>query len=126
VSDLPPVLDLAAARALFEALGTARSEVMAIAYLDPKRSILAMRHVAGSCGQVRVPVRGVVADAVAFDAAALVIAHTHPSGDARPSERDMAFTRALVRGLAAVDVRLVDHLVIAGRAVTSLRACGVL
>ena len=99
---------------------------MGIAYLDPNRCILAMRHVVGERGQLRVSIRGLVADALAFDAAAVVIAHTHPSGDAQPSERDLAFTRALARGLAAVEVRLVDHLVIAGEAVTSLRASGAL
>ena len=85
-----------------------------------------MRHGVGGCGQVRLSVRCIVADALAFGAAAVVIAHNHPSGDARPSERDLAFTRALVRSLAAVEVRLVDHLVIAGEAVTSLRASGAL
>ena len=124
--DLPPVLDLAAASALFRALGTAPSEVVAVAYLDPKRSILTMRHGVGGRKQVRLSVRCIVADALAFSAAAVVIAHNHPSGDARPSERDLAFTRALVRSLAAVEVRLVDHLVIAGEAVTSLRASGAL
>ena len=124
--DLPPVTDLRAARSLFRALGRSRREVMGIAYLDPKRCILAMRHVVGDRGQVAVSIRSIVADALAFDAAALVIAHTHPSGDARPSERDLAFTRALARGLAAVEVRLVDHLVIAGEAATSLRQSGAL
>jgi len=126
VPALPPVTDLESARSLFRALGHARREVMGIAYLDPKRCILAMRHVVGERGQVRVSIRGLVADALAFDAAAVVIAHTHPSGNAQPSERDLAFTRALARGLAAVEVQLVDHLVIAGEAVTSLRASGAL
>lgn len=85
-----------------------------------------MRHVVGGNGQVRLGVRSIVADALAFDAAAVVIAHNHPSGDTRPSERDAAFTRALVRGLAGVEVRLVDHLVITGEAMTSLRAIGAL
>ncbi len=85
-----------------------------------------MRHVVGERGQVRVSIRGIVTDALAFGAAAVVIAHNHPSGDARPSARDLAFTRALARGLAVVEVRLVDHLTIAGDAVTSLRASGAL
>ena len=124
--DLPPIDDLASARALFRALGFAACETVGIAYLDPKRRILGLRHVAGGRGQVGLSIRRIAADALAFDAAAVVIAHNHPSGDARPSERDLAFTRELARGLAALEVDLVDHLVIAGETVTSLRADGAL
>ncbi len=124
--DLPPIDDLANARALFRALDFAACEMVGIAYLDPKRRILGLRHVAGGRGHVGLSIRRIAADALAFDAAAVVLAHNHPSGDSRPSERDLAFTRALAAGLAAVAVELVDHLVIGGDSVTSLRAIGTL
>ena len=124
--DLPPIDDLASARALFRALGFAACETVGIAYLDPKRRILGLRHVAGGHGHVGLSIRRIAADALVFDAVAVLIAHNHPSGDARPSERDLAFTRELARGLAALEVDLVDHLVIAGETVTSLRADGAL
>lgn len=119
--DVPPIKDLATAFALFRALGSARREVVGLAYLDPERRILGLRHIVGSGGRVDLAIRGIVGDALAFGAVAVVMAHNHPSGDARPSERDRAFTRALSRGLAVVGVELLDHLVIAGSAVTSLR-----
>ncbi len=119
--DISPIADRAAAVALFRTLGFARREVVGLAYLDPERRILGLRHVVGSGGRVDLAIRGVVGDALAFGAAAVVMAHNHPSGDSRPSERDLAFTRALARGLAIVEVDLLDHLVIAGHMVTSLR-----
>ncbi|MEG8049970.1 JAB domain-containing protein [Sphingomonas aurantiaca] len=67
----------------------------------------------------------IAADALAFDAWGVVMAHNHPSGDATPSDRDLAFTRALAAALRTLEVVLVDHLVIAGERVASLRAMGV-
>lgn len=124
VPDIPPLTDLAAAVALFRALGFARREVVGLAYLDPERRILGLRHIVGSGSRVDLAIRGVVGDALAFGAAAVVMAHNHPSGDSRPSERDLAFTRALARGLAMVEIDLLDHLVIAGDSVTNLRMWG--
>ena len=84
-----------------------------------------MRHVAGGRDQVRIAVRIIAADALAFAAQGVVIAHNHPSGDVTPSTRDVAFTRALAAGLRTVEVVLLDHVVIAGERVASLRAMGV-
>ncbi|MEG3164646.1 JAB domain-containing protein [Sphingomonas sp. PB2P19] len=120
--DLPPIDDLATAHALFRAIGHARQEILGLGYLDPKRRLLGLRHVAGRRGHVVCSVRNVVADTLMLGAVGVVMAHNHPSGDVRPSERDLAFTRALARGLAAVDVELLDHLVLAGDAVTSIRS----
>ena len=83
-----------------------------------------MRHVVGGRDHVAISIRTVAADALAFDAVGVVIAHNHPSGDATPSARDLAFTRTLAAGLRTVEVVLLDHLVIAGERMTSLRAMG--
>ena len=112
------------ARALFAGLGDATIEMVAVAYLDPNRRLLGMRHVAGGRDQAVIAIRTVAMDALAFDAVGVVIAHNHPSGDATPSTRDVAFTRALSAGLRTLEVVLLDHLVIAGEHVTSLRAMG--
>ena len=85
-----------------------------------------MRHVIGGRDQVVISIRTVAADALAFSASGVVIAHNHPSGDATPSARDVAFTRALAAGLRTLEVVLLDHLVIAGDEVTSLRTMGVI
>ncbi len=85
-----------------------------------------MRHVIGGRDQVVISIRTVAADALAFSASGVVIAHNHPSGDATPSARDVAFTRALAAGLRTLEMVLLDHLVIAGKQVTSLRTMGVI
>ena len=84
-----------------------------------------MRHVAGGKDHVAISIRTVAVDALAFGAVGVVMAHNHPSGDATPSACDVAFTRALSAGLRTLEVVLLDHLVIAGDEVTSLRAVGV-
>ena len=120
----PRIADLAAARALFAGLCDATVETVAVAYLDPNRRLLGMRHVVGARDQVTISIRTVAVDALAFGAHGVIIAHNHPSGDATPSARDVAFTRALAAGLRTLEVMLLDHLVIAGDEVTSLRAMG--
>ncbi|WP_342450596.1 JAB domain-containing protein [Sphingomonas sp. CFBP 13728] len=119
------IADLAAASALFASLRDATVETVAVAYLDPDRRLLGMRHVVGGRDQVTISIRTVAVDALAFGAHGVIIAHNHPSGDATPSERDVAFTRALAAGLRTLEVVLLDHLVIAGNEVTSLRAMGI-
>jgi DNA repair protein RadC len=118
------IADLNAARALFAGLGDATVETVAVAYLDPNRRLLGMRHIVGGRDQVVISIRTVAVDALAFGAVGVIIAHNHPSGDATPSTRDVAFTRALSAGLRTLEVILLDHLVIAGEHVTSLRAMG--
>ena len=85
-----------------------------------------MRHVAGGRDHVAISIRTVAADALGFGAVAVVMAHNHPSGNATPSARDVAFTRALAAGLRTLEMVLLDHLVIAGDEVTSLRSMGVI
>jgi DNA repair protein RadC len=63
---------------------------------------------------------------VAFGAVAVVMAHNHPSGDPTPSIADREATRLLAGALKTLDVRLVDHLIVAGQGVTSFRSLGLL
>ena len=120
-----PVADLATACALFAGVGEACVEMVVVAYLDPNRRLLGMRHVVGGRDHVAISIRTIAVDALAFGAVGVVMAHNHPSGDATPSARDVAFTRALAAGLRTLEVVLVDHLVIAGGKATSLRVMGV-
>lgn len=121
-----PILDAASAQALFAALATAPVEVVGVAYLDPKWRLLALRHVAGQRGRVQPSIRAIVRDALAFDAAALIVAHNHPSGDPEPSAEDISFTRLCARTMHAIDVCLSDHLILAGSRWTSFRDRGLL
>lgn len=123
---LPPFLDTAAACALFTGLARYPREVAAIAYLAHDWRVLALRHVAGARAWVAVPIRTVARDAIVWEAAGVVVAHNHPSGEPGASRDDLRFTRALHQALAAVGVTLVDQLVVAGGQIRSLRAAGLL
>lgn len=119
--------DLVAARRLFAPIASAAVEIAAFAYLDPEWRLLGMRHTtAGSRDTVRVPVRVIAADAIGFDAVGVIMAHNHPSGEPAPTDADLAVTRRLARALDAIGVRLLDHVVLAGRHCASLRAMGLL
>lgn len=113
-SNAPFVRDLGSAHALFEPLAVAATETAAFAFLAGDGRVLGMRHIRGNCvDAVDLPVRRVVADALAFDARGVVMAHNHPSGDPSPSGADRATTRRLLAALDPVGVRLVDHLILA-------------
>jgi DNA repair protein RadC len=58
------------------------------------------------------------------NAAGVMLAHNHPSGMPEPSEADLALTRALAQALALVDVRVLDHFVVAGTHVHSFAEHG--
>lgn len=122
-----PAAALAATARLFAPIAAATREIAVFAYLDPEWRLLGMRHVP-SCERdaVTIPIRDVVADALAFDAAAVAMAHNHPSGDPTPSAADHALTRRLARALESIGVRLVEHLVLVPGACASFRAQGLL
>lgn len=101
-------------------------ERAAVLYLDPERRFLARVDSIGTLTTVTLPFRTVIAGALRRDAAALILAHSHPSGSLGPSMADVAYTRELGRVAAAVELVLLDHLILAGRGVTSLRALGLM
>lgn len=118
--------DPAAAGKLFAPLAEETSEVMVFAYLDAGQWILGMRHARGSIDRLELPIRTIAADALAFDAVGVVMAHNHPSGDPTPSVADREATRLLARALGTLEVRLLDHLIVARSGITSFRALGLL
>jgi DNA repair protein RadC len=121
---------VAALRALdrhFAPIAEAAQEIAIMAYLDPEWRLLGMRHhAAGQTQSLLLPVRSIVADAIALDAAAVALAHNHPSGDPSPSSADYRLTRRLAQTLDAVDVRLVEHVVLARDGIVRFRALGLL
>jgi DNA repair protein RadC len=68
--------------------------------------------------------REVVKEALSRNAASVLLAHNHPSGTPDPSDADLMITQALVRALALVDVRILDHFVVAGQHVHSFAEHG--
>jgi DNA repair protein RadC len=125
-----PPLRLADSRdagALFAPLADELVEVMAFAYLDRRQCVLGMRHARSAhIDRLGLPLRDVAADAIAFHAYAVVMAHNHPGGDPTPSRADREATGRLARALDVLGVRLLDHLVVAARGTTSFRSLGFL
>ncbi|HHQ42989.1 MAG TPA: JAB domain-containing protein [Chromatiales bacterium] len=102
-------------------------EVFAALFLDGRHRVLAFRELfRGTIDGAAVYPREVVRAALDLNAAALIVAHNHPSGVAEPSAADAAITRRLREALALVDVRLLDHLVVGDGTVVSLAERGLL
>ncbi|RZZ81287.1 RadC family protein [Pseudoxanthomonas winnipegensis] len=100
-------------------------EVFAALFLDTRHRALAFEELfAGSLDASEVHPREVVKRALALNASAVIVAHNHPSGNPEPSAADRAVTARLKAGLALVDVRLLDHFVIADGPPVSLAARG--
>ncbi|MFD1787687.1 JAB domain-containing protein [Sphingomonas floccifaciens] len=117
---------LSRATALFAGLARADSEVAGIAYLAEDARLLALRVIRGGADRVAVPPRLLTLDALAFNARAVIVAHNHPSGDPQPSRHDLAHLRCAARTLGALDIRLIDHLIVTRETMTSLRALGMI
>lgn len=92
---------------------------------DQARCIHLSRHDGHEAG-AQVPLRQIVRDAAVHGSAGLVLAHNHPSGDSTPSAGDCAMTRRLAMLGEAMDVAVLDHLVLAGTDCRSMRAMGLL
>ena len=107
-------------------LAGATGELLAIAYLDTAGRLLALDVTETAADSVALPIRSIVGRALALDARGLVVAHNHPSGDSSPSLADITGTRRLALTCAAIDIRLYDHLIVAGEDCTSFRLEGLL
>lgn len=119
--------DLAAAHAIFSPIAHSPREIAAFAYLDDSCRVIALRQVpAGSVAAIVLPIRTVAREALALEAAGLVMAHNHPSNIAEPSAADIEVTRRFQRALDALDLRLIDHLIVTRGGVASFRAMGLL
>lgn len=89
------------------------NEVVFLLCMDAKCKVLACFEVGeGSVNSAGVPIRRIVEQALGSNATSVVLAHNHPSGLALPSADDIQTTKRLAIALSAVDVTLVDHLVI--------------
>ena len=90
-------------------------EVFMVIFLDAQHRVLASEELFhGTLTQTSVYPREVVKRALHHNAAATIFAHNHPSGVAEPSQSDRLLTDALKQALALVDVRVLDHFIIAG------------
>lgn len=96
-----------------------------VLFLDVKNRLIEARELfRGTLTHTSVYPREVVREALAYNAAGLMLVHNHPSGTPEPSESDLLLTRALVQALALVDIRILDHFVVAGHQVHSFAEHG--
>lgn len=119
----------AAMKQAFQAyLGSRDHETFVVCYLNTRYRIIEMEPIgSGTIDGAVVYPRVVVEKALMKNAAALVIAHNHPSGVSEPSLADQAITRKIKDALALVDIRLLDHLVfVAGGHPVSLAERGLM
>jgi DNA repair protein RadC len=95
-------------------LGGRQQEVFLVLFLDTQHRVIASEELFhGTLSQTSVYPREVVKRALAHNAAAVILAHNHPSGVAEPSQSDQLLTDALKQALSLVDVRVLDHFVVA-------------
>lgn len=100
-------------------------EVFCCVFLDTQNRVIAVEELfRGTLNQTSVHPREVVKRALAHNAGAVILAHNHPSGQATPSEADQRLTRHLADALALIDVRVLDHIVIAGANALSFHESG--
>lgn len=102
-------------------------EVFVVVFLDAQHRVIETEELfRGTLTQTSVYPREVVKRALSQNAAAVIFAHNHPSGVAEPSRADELLTTALKQALALVDVRVLDHFVIAGNTTTSFAERGLI
>lgn len=109
------------------ALSGKEHEVFVVVLLDAQNRVLACEEMfRGTLTQTSVFPREIVKAALAANAAAVIFAHNHPSGVAEPSHADQLLTQTLKQALSLVDVRVLDHFVVAGAAALSFAERGLL
>jgi DNA repair protein RadC len=102
-------------------------EVFAVLFLDSQHRLIEYVELfRGTLDCASVYPREVVKEALRFNAAAIIMAHNHPSGSPEPSEADKMMTKRLKDALALVDVRTLDHVIVAGGATASFAERGLI
>jgi len=109
------------------ALGGRQHEVFVCIWVDAQHRVLKMEEMfRGTLTQTSVYPREIVKAALGCNAAAVIFAHNHPSGVAQTSQADELLTRNLKEALALVEVKVLDHFIIAGRHALSFAERGLL
>ena len=109
------------------ALASREHEVFVCIWLDAQHKVIDIQEpFRGTLTQTSVYPREIVKAALAANAAAVIFAHNHPSGVAQPSQADELLTRNLKEALALVDVKVLDHFIVAGNQAISFAERGLL
>ncbi len=108
-------------------IGALPREVFMVIFLDAQHRVLAVEELfSGTLTQTSVYPREVVKRSLHHNAAAVIFAHNHPSGVPEPSQADESLTEALKAALNLVDIRVLDHFIVAGNQVLSFAERGLL
>ncbi|MFJ5446216.1 DNA repair protein RadC [Methylobacillus methanolivorans] len=108
-------------------IGALPREVFMVIFLDAQHRVLAVEELfSGTLTQTSVYPREVVKRSLHHNAAAVIFAHNHPSGVPEPSQADESLTDALKAALNLVDIRVLDHFIVAGNQVLSFAERGLL
>lgn len=114
-------------RYLVSHLRSQQQEVFLVLFLDTRHAVIACEELFyGTIDGASVYPREVVKRALQHNAAALILAHNHPSGVAEPSQADVRITERLKAALALVDIRVLDHMVVGDGVVVSLAERGLI
>ena len=108
-------------------LGALEHDVFSALFLDNRHRLIEYVELfRGTIDSASVYPREVAKEALARNAAALILAHCHPSGQASPSQADQLITARLKEALALLDIRILDHLVVAADSIASFAEMGLL
>jgi DNA repair protein RadC len=106
-------------------LGSKPYESFVVLFLDVKNRLIASEELfRGTLTHASVYPREIVKASLAHNAASILLAHNHPSGNSEPSTADKTLTQALKQALALVDIRVLDHFIVAGPEVYSFAEHG--
>ncbi len=118
---------IAVSRYLQRKLGHAQVETFACIYLDTRHRLLAYEApFIGSINRAYVFPRTLLRRGLELNAAAVILSHNHPSGVAEPSHADIALTRDLYQLFAKIDIKVLDHIVVAAQQTVSMAQRGLL
>ena len=102
-------------------------EVFVVVFLNAQNRVIASQELfRGTLTQTSVYPREIVKAVLAYNAAAVIFAHNHPSGVAEPSRADELLTQSLKQALALLEVKVLDHFIVAGAAAVSFAERGLL
>lgn len=115
----------AAAKYIAARIGACEAEQFMVLFLDAHHRVIASEILFhGTIDSASVHPREVVKRALHHNATSVMLAHNHPSGSTEPSSADIAVTKRLREALALIDIRLLDHIIVAGTNTLSLAARG--
>lgn len=108
-------------------LGGRNHEIFAVVFLNSQNQMIVMEELfRGTLTQTSVYPREILVRALHHQAASLILAHNHPSGNVQPSEADKALTQTLQTALALVDIRILDHIIVGPGQALSMAEKGLL